>query len=158
MSRRLRDMYQLPLTHVDTIQFMAGMKVRDVEETRGILNDRASAAKWIIDGFGPMDVMEKRFALADRVIFIDFPLWRHYWWATKRQIQSIWKTRPELPDGCNEASIGFTFRLFRTLWRVHKEIRPQLLEIFGRGMMKERVLVVRDVASWNQLYRQGIDV
>lgn len=41
ISRRLHQIYQLPLTHVDSIQFLAGMIPRNTEETRSILNQLA---------------------------------------------------------------------------------------------------------------------
>ena len=44
---------------------------------------------WIIDGFGGMDLIARRFAAADTIIFVDFPLYTHYWWALKRQARTI---------------------------------------------------------------------
>lgn len=156
LSLRLRDIHNLPLTHVDSIQFLAGMKVRNVEETRARLNEVANGEKWIIDGFGPIDVMERRFAMADKVVFVDFPLWRHYWWCTKRQVNAYWKLRAELPEGCSEAGFANTFKLYKTLWRVHRKIRPQLLEIFSRDEMRERVVRVRSVQDWNIIFEKGL--
>ena len=88
LSRRLAQHYNLPLIHVDSIQFVPGMKMRPYKESISILLEREAQDKWIIDGYGPLDIIEKRFLKADHVIFIDFPLWRHYWWCTKRQIQN----------------------------------------------------------------------
>jgi len=152
LSRRFNELYKLPLTHVDSIQFIAGLKTRNVEETRTLLNQIADTEAWIIDGFGPLDVMERRFAIADRVVFVDFPLWRHYWWCTKRQIQSYWQPRSELPEGCDEASLAYTFRLYKTLWRVHMVIRPKLLEIFNRAEVRERVVRVKTLSDWRQAF------
>src|SRR4051794_21063442 len=80
LSRRLAEIHQLPLTHVDSVQFLAGLNVRPLDQTRPLLNDLADAPRWLIDGFGPMDVIARRFEQADRIVFVDFPLWRHYWW------------------------------------------------------------------------------
>lgn len=52
LSRALAKRYNLPLTHVDSIQYMAGMNVRPTDETRTILNEIAAAPQWLIDGFG----------------------------------------------------------------------------------------------------------
>lgn len=35
---------------------------------------------------GPSDLMEARFAAADTIIFVDLPLYVHYWWTIKRQV------------------------------------------------------------------------
>jgi len=155
LSRRLHELYQLPITHVDSIQYTAGMKSRPIDETRKILNEVTESEKWIIDGFGPLDVMEKRFLNADLIVFVDFPLWRHYWWCTKRQIKSFWSPRKELPEGCNEASMAHTLRLYKILWRVHQQIRPQLLEIFSRPEVAPKVIPIENLVSWNQFYKNG---
>jgi len=42
-----------------------------------------------------------RFKLADMIIFVDFPLWRHLFLALKRQVKALWKTREELPQNCS---------------------------------------------------------
>src|SRR6476469_9572348 len=102
------------------------MKIRPLPETRAALNEITAQENWLIDGYGPLDMIEKRFGLADVVVFIDFHLSRHIWWCTKRQIQSFWSKRSELPEGCNEATWEHTVKLFKALWRVHKQMRPEL--------------------------------
>ncbi len=132
LSRRLAQFYQLPLTHVDSIQFLPGMKIRRHAESIALLEKAQAEDAWIIDGFGPLDILEKRLRLADQIIFIDLPLWRHYWWCSKRQIQSLWAPRAELPEGCHEFSLRHTLKLYKNLWQVHKKMRPELLRILSR--------------------------
>jgi adenylate kinase family enzyme len=152
LSRELGRRLNLPVTHVDSIQFLAGMKVRPTDETRKILNDLAAGERWLIDGFGPFDVMEQRFALADRIVFVDFPLWRHYWWATKRQVTSLYKIRGELPAGCSEAGLRATWTMYKALWRVHWKIRPKLLAIFSRVEIAAKMTVIHNLAEWNRCF------
>ncbi len=156
LSRRLAEIYNLPLTHVDSIQFLPAMKTRPVDDIRSRLNEIAAQDRWLIDGFGPLDVMEKRFQMADRVIFVDFHLWRHYWWCTKRQVKAQWQTRTELPEGCNERGLGSTIKLYKTLWRVHKVIRPKLLEIFKQQVVSEHLTTVHNLREWQLLFRDGL--
>lgn len=52
--------------------------------------------EWIIDGFGPLKIIESRFQKSDVVVFIRFPLWRNYWWCFKRQIKGLFFRRSEL--------------------------------------------------------------
>lgn len=131
LARILAEKYALPLLRVDSIQYLAGMKVRDKLETTEILLRKACEDRWLIDGFGSFEVMSHRFNRADKVIFVDFPIWRHYWWCTKRQLKSIWAPRTEIPAGCNEATIFHTIRLFKILWRVHTQIKPKLINLFN---------------------------
>lgn len=156
LSRRLGQIHKLPVTHVDSIQFVPGMQIRALEETRAILGEIADRAEWLIDGYGPLDMIEERFRRADRIVFVDFPLWRHYWWCTKRQIRALWATREELPEGCNEATIAHTVKLFKTLWRVHTKMRPELLKIFARPEISPKMAYIRTLGEWRRAHSEGL--
>lgn len=156
LSRRLAQLHGLPLTHVDAIQFVPGMKIRAHKESIQMLSEIQNSPAWIIDGYGPLDIIEKRFALADRIVFIDLPLWRHYWWCTKRQIQSLWSPRKELPEGCEEVSIQHTLKIYKTLWKVHTKMRPELLRIFARDKNKNKMIFVRSTRQWKELFNKGV--
>lgn len=148
LARRLARDLGLPVLHVDSVQFLPGLRRRPVHETRATLDAWAARPEWIIDGFGPMDAIERRFERADLVVFVDMPLWRHYLWAGKRQVQATWRTRPELPPGCSEAGLRRTWQLFRVMWRVHREVRPALLDLVGRAEIAPRVWWIRTPAEW----------
>jgi adenylate kinase family enzyme len=152
LSRRLNQLHGLPLTHVDSIQFTAGMLARDREVVASILDELALRPEWIIDGYGPFASIEKRFEAADHILFVDFPLWRHYWWCTKRQAKAYWSPRTELPEGCDEASLSHTLKLYKIVWRVHTQIRPKLLEVFARESIQPKVFIIRTLADWRRVF------
>ncbi len=155
LSRRLGELHKLPVIHVDSIQFLPGMQVRPLDETRQVLTVEAAKENWLIDGFGPLDLIEKRFAVADWVIFVDFPIVRHIWWCVKRQIRSIWQRRIELPEGCDEATVKHTIKLFKTIWRVHTQMRPELVRILKRENLRHKVVFVNSLSEWRKLYANG---
>lgn len=155
LSRRLAQLYHLPLTHVDAIQFVADLKIRPYKESIAILSEIQNQSAWIIDGYGPLDIIQQRFQLADKIVFIDFPLWRHYWWCTKRQVLSLWKPRAELPAGSREATWAHTVKIYKTLWRVHKQMRPELIRILARDSIRDKVLTIRTRGEWGHLFREG---
>jgi adenylate kinase family enzyme len=156
LSRRLGKIHSLPVVHVDAIQFISGMKIRPHKESIAILNEHQDGSEWIIDGYGPLDILEKRFKLADHIVLIDFPLWRHYWWAAKRQVTNLWSPRKELPEGCDEKNWEHTKKLFKTIKQVHRLMRPELLRILGREELKNKVTIIKSVRDWNSVYRRGI--
>ncbi len=156
LSRRLAERYQLPLTHVDSIQFLPGMKIRPFKESVAILSEIQSRESWLIDGYGPLDIIVKRFELAECVVFVDFPIWRHFWWCTKRQIQNVWSRRAELPEGCSEVSWAHTLKLYKSIWKAHKLMRPELLRIFDRESLRDKMVYVRTVKDWNRIYQHGL--
>lgn len=156
LSRSLARVHGVPLTHVDSLQFLPGMKIRPMDETRNALKAVTEQAHWLIDGYGPLDLIEKRFQAADHVVFVDFPIWRHYWWCTKRQITNLWSRREELPEGCNELTYEHTVKLYKTLWQMHTKMRPELLRIFARDNLKNKMTYVRTLKEWKSLAKQGL--
>ncbi|WP_413288073.1 flagellar protein FlaR [Bdellovibrio sp. HCB337] len=158
LSRALSRVHSLPLTHVDSIQFLPGMKIRPLDETRKALLQVTSQDSWIIDGYGPLDLIEKRFQAADRVVFVDFPIWRHYWWCSKRQVSNLWSRREELPEDCSELTWEHTVKLYKTLWQMHTKMRPELLRIFARDNLKNKMIIVRSLSEWKTLSQQGLSL
>jgi adenylate kinase family enzyme len=159
LSKVLSKIYQLPLTHVDAIQFISdaklGMKVRAHAESIAILNEVQKQPAWIIDGYGPLDILESRLSVADKIVMIDFALWRHYFWCSKRQLKSRWSRRPELPADFNEATWSQTLKLFHTLWKVHKGMRPELLRILSREDLASKTIYIRTLQDWKRLAANG---
>lgn len=155
LSRQLALLYQLPLTHVDSIQYTADLQMRPYRDSIEVLNQIQKQDSWIIDGYGPLDIIEQRFQLADRIVFVDLPLWRHYWWCFKRQVLSLWAPRKELPAGCDEATWRHTVKLFKTIRKMHKLMRPELLRIFARENLKGKMCYVTSLSEWRNLYRDG---
>lgn len=156
LSQSLAERYSLPLTHIDRLQFLPDMKMRPLDETRKSLNEVTAQEKWIVDGFGPLDLLEPRLKMADQIIFIDLPIWRHYWWLTKRQIQNLWSTRAELPPGCNERNWEHTQKLYKTVRQIHTKMRPEMLRILERPHYKSKTVIIRDMQTWNQVFRKGL--
>lgn len=156
LARRLGEIHGLPVTHVDTIQFLPGMIVRPLQESRNSLTEIAQRSSWIIDGYGPLDLIEKRFDQADLVIFIDLNLRTHIWWLIKRQLKNLFHSRPELPEGTNELTLQHSRKLYRTLIGMHEKMRPELLKIFSREKLKNKMMFINSVKRWNEIYENGV--
>jgi hypothetical protein len=45
--------------------------------------------------------LEERLEVADTIIYIDLPYYRHYWWVTKRFIKSPFVQPEGWPEGCS---------------------------------------------------------
>ena len=156
LSRRLSVHHDVPLTHVDSIQFLPGMKIRPHVESIEILRAVQAKPRWLIDGYGPLDILVERLKASDKIVFIDFPIWRHYWWCTKRQLSNAFSRREELPEGCDEATLAQTRKLYKTLWQVHTKMRPELKRILARPEIKERLIVVETLSEFQRLLRMGL--
>jgi adenylate kinase family enzyme len=120
LSRRLSERLGIPHHEVDPVQFRPDWsRVPESEVTR-ILDSWIADDAWIVDGFGPFDCIRRRLDAADTIVWVDFPLRTHLWWAVKRQLS--WRTTG---DGRERPS---TRLMVTTIWRVHKRYRPRFDE------------------------------
>lgn len=150
LSRRLKNLYNLPIVHVDSIQFLDAMKLRDPAETRRILIEESEKNEWIIDGLGPLKIIEDRFQKSDLVIVIRIPLWRNLWWMFKRQIKSVFVARTELPENSKEASFSQTVKLLKNIWNVENGLWLQLDRIFQRPVYQGKVIYLRSLKQMEE--------
>jgi adenylate kinase family enzyme len=140
LCRQLGERWHLPVYSFDSIQWKPGWVPAPIDEQRAAHDQWLRSDAWIIDGWGSWEMLEERFNRADRIIFVDFPLWRHYWWATKRMIASVFHPLPEEPEGCSYARVPW--RMYQTLWRVHRRLRPRLIALLAR-YAQDRVVYIR---------------
>lgn len=126
LAKIIAKTYELPMLEVDHVQFAPGWVRVDPTEVARICDEFADQKRWIIDGFGPWESIIRRFELSNSIIFIDFPLWIHYWWAAERQIAAEKGLIVDSPPGCDYR--GKTKEMFEILWHVDQNIRPKILE------------------------------
>lgn len=150
LARKLGQALDLPVTHVDSIQYQSGWQRTDTTECDRILDLAAQADRWVIDGYGSDALIERRIDIADTVVFVDFPLWRHYWWASKRQWAARHGQRSELPENCPEFSFAHTRKLYAIMWQVHRDYTP-----WFRRLLSDRSatcnVIIRQPGQWNHL-------
>lgn len=123
-SDRLGELTGLEVTHLDRLVWRPGwIRVPDAEFLAA--HDAVMArTEWVIDGLEVLDAIPRRMAVADTIFFLDHPLPLSYWWALKRQVRYAFRPSPDLANPL----LGVTFKMAAILWRVHRELRPRLLE------------------------------
>ena len=139
----MQKKFSLPLIHVDSIQFLEGMKLRDPDQTRARLAEASNQSEWIIDGVGPLKIIEDRFQKSDLILCLRLPLWLNYWLMLKRQITGLFIRRSELPEGNFESTPQQTYRLMKNISSVDKGLWTQLDRIFLRDIYKNKVIYLR---------------
>lgn len=145
LARCLSQQLGIPTLHIDSVQFLPGMKIRPLDETRKVLKEFCEQDSWIVDGYGPLDLLEPRMRQADLIVLIDLPVWRHYFWCLRRQLFSFWQPRQELPIGCSELSWPHTRKLLKTIHEMHTKMRPELLRILSRETYRDKTTILKDV-------------
>jgi len=148
LARLLGEALNLPVHHVDSIQYRPGWRRTPSDECDLKLDELASSEKWIIDGFGSNRAIERRLKSADTVVFVDFPLRVHYLWACRRQWSSRRQRRTELPDDCPEFTLRYSWKLAKVMWEVHRDYRPWFLELVGKLTEEVCVFHIRNPDEW----------
>ena len=128
LARHLGALVGLPVHEIDDIQWIQpGWVAVAEDEVRHRHDEILSRQRWLIDGWGPWDTIESRFAQADTIIVVDMPLWRHYLWATRRALQT--RRYPVV-------------RLYRAMWKVHHAAMPRVRQLM-MGQADTRVVYLR---------------
>ncbi len=60
LARAVASALDLPLYHVDSVQYEPGFRVRNADETARTLDRWAESDRWVIDGFGARASILKR--------------------------------------------------------------------------------------------------
>lgn len=100
-SRKLNELTQLPLVHLDQKYWKPNRMEPAKEEWRKTISEIVKADEWIMDG-NYSATWDLRIPRADTIIFIDKPTYICLYRIAKRVISYYGKARPEMPEGCQE--------------------------------------------------------
>lgn len=139
--------HKLPYYAIDEIQWKPGWVHTDSEEYEKAHESIITNDRWLVDGYGSWDSVLKRMDAADTIIFVDHPIWVHYWWATKRQVTSIFVGRADGPSGCPMWPV--TLRLYKMIWQLHRTQRSKLLSEAAARVHIKRFVHIRSPAELN---------
>jgi adenylate kinase family enzyme len=128
LARKLAERHGLPWCSVDQVQWRPGWVPAPDSLVAEHLRTVMASNRWIIDGWGPWTSLEDRMVLSDTIIFVDLPLWMHFWLAAERQIGiARGEFRADPIDRCDDLNI--TRHLFETIWYVDQELKPRLARL-----------------------------
>jgi adenylate kinase family enzyme len=137
LARRLADITRLPLYPLDVIQYKAGGTEIPREEYLRAHTDLLREDEWIIDGFGCVASAWERFGAADTLVYIDLPLAMHYWFVTKRMIQSPFAAAEGWPE--NSPMWSSTINSYKVAWRCHRRLTPRYRQLVADMAASKRV-------------------
>jgi adenylate kinase family enzyme len=146
LARALGKQLGIPVHEVDEVQWLPGWRRAPLDEVAYTLEGWAAKDSWIIDGFGPWPVIDRRMGRADTIVYVDLPFRTHLWWAAKRQAVSVVRRRA----WAGQSAPAPTLLLFRTLRRVHA-MRSDLLELVTKGGRAAKLVHLRsprEIARW----------
>ena len=146
LARALGATLGLPVRAVDDVQWRPGWTRAPLDEVSAAHSAWLAEPRWVIDGWGSWELMTERFAAADTIVLVDFPLHVHYRWALRRQLEvALGLRRDWPPPGCR--ALPITRELLRLMKRIHVEVRPRLLSLLDDAHFREKVVRLRSPAE-----------
>jgi adenylate kinase family enzyme len=150
LSKRLAELTGLPLFILDKIQYQPGGIEVSHESYKRAHQEILANDQWIIDGFGCMDTLWQRLDQADSLVYVDLPLYLHFWWVTKRLLTGYFKP----PAGWPEKSpiLQSSLTSYRVLWLCHKRLTPKYREYIKQAQNSKKVYHIRSAKQISQFF------
>jgi adenylate kinase family enzyme len=133
----------LPLVFLDQVLWKPGWQALSPAEFDLVHRELIRKDEWIIEGVGYDETLESRFDAADTIVFLDFPLLRHYWWAAKRQLRCVFQQREDWVEGC--PMLPKTIYIARIIRAIHRETRPRILCLLDKVRGGKAVFHIRSI-------------
>jgi len=148
LSKRLSQITGLPLYVLDKIQYPSGNTEVPHEDYKHVHQEILATDRWIIDGFGSMETVWLRLDEADTLVFVDLPLYVHFWLVTKRLITGHFKP----PEGWPEKSpiLKSSMNSYRVLWLCHKYLTPRYRDYVEQAQNSKHVYHIRSTEQISQ--------
>ena len=138
-SRKLNQLTQIPLVHLDQKYWKSNWVESTGEEWRSTISEIVKEDQWIMDGnySGTWDL---RIPRADTIIFIDKPTYVCLYRAAKRIISYYGKTRPDMTEGCPER---FDLQFFHYVLTYNLTRRKSNLKKLENWKKEKQIFVLR---------------
>ncbi len=151
LSQRLADMTGLPWVPLDSIKYQPGGGEVPPAEFKAAHDALMEQDQWVVDGFGSLDTVWERLEVADTLVYLDMPILWHYWWVTKRFLQSAWVP----PAGWPERSplLKGTLNSYTTVWLCHTKLTPKYRDYVEQAKATKQVYHLRSPKDIAQFYQ-----
>ncbi len=139
----------IPVVHLDGINYLENWVVRDVTERDKIILEKLKHPKWIIDGTYTTTLKE-RLKTSDLVIYLDYSTFAQVRGVLKRFLKHHGEEKKEIA-GCKE-NLTWYFFSWVIVWR-HKK-RKEIMEIIN-SLDKSKVLIFKSRRVLNNWYKNN---
>ncbi|MGL5012325.1 MAG: AAA family ATPase [Paracoccaceae bacterium] len=146
LARGLGARTGLPVYHMDHIHWQSGWVERERAEKIRLAGEIEARDSWVFEG-GLSATYANRVARADTLIWLDLPVGLRLWRVLKRSVRWWGRSRPDLPEGCNEEFGPQTLPFWAFIWRTRQTSRERLLQIVAAPPGHLRVVHLRRVRA-----------
>jgi adenylate kinase family enzyme len=124
-SRRLGEITDIEVIHLDKLHWRAGWVEPSKIEWRKMVEDNLKKEAWIMDG-NYSGTLALRLEKCDTVIFLDIPHTVCAWRVLKRFFLYRKRSRPDMAEGCVEK---FDWKFVKWTWNYPKRSKPRVEEL-----------------------------
>jgi len=150
LSKRLSKITSLPLHVLDKIQYQPGGIEVPSEDYQRAHQEILATDQWVIDGFGCMETLWLRLSEADTLVFVDLPLYVHFWWVTKRLIIGYFKPPISWPE--RSPILKSSINSYRVLWLCHKHLTSRYREYIEHAQSTKSVYHIRSAKQISEFF------
>ena len=151
LSLALGKELRLPVFHLDQVIWKpkwVAISENDFDRRHKEILDQP---EWIIEGMGYDSTIEDRFISSDMIIYIDFPIAIHLYWAIKRSIKSIVVKPNGWQPGCQ--TVSKLPYILRIIWNVHKKTSPKILKLLEAARNNRKIVHIKSPTQLNAFYK-----
>jgi adenylate kinase family enzyme len=141
LSQKLSEILGSPVHSLDKIQFQANGVAVPATEYQRIHAQILATDRWIIDGFGCIETLWPRLDAADSLVFVDLPLYLHFWWVTKRMLMGNFNPPAGRPE--NSPILKSSINSYRALWLCDRYLTPKYCEYIQKAKKTKNVYHLR---------------
>lgn len=147
LANNLGKELNLPVYHLDGINYFANWKARDKKERDKIILEKIEEDKWIIDGTYNSTLLQ-RFEKSDLIIFLDYSSFASTISVIKRFIKNRGKEKEEIP-GCTE-QLNWDFFWWVVNWRKNK--RSGIIKTINQ-IDRNKIYIFKNRRQLNKWYK-----
>ncbi len=148
-ARRLGELLDLEVIHLDSLYWSAGWVEMAKAEWQRAVEELLNREAWIIDG-NYSGTLQIRLEACDTVIFLDMSRLICLWRLLKRAILYRNESRADMADGCPEK---LNRKFMRWVWEYPERTRPKILKLLEKRAGNTQVIRLRSPAEVQRFLR-----
>ena len=137
LARKLGEVLDLPVVHLDKLFWKPGWVEMEREEFDALLQVELQKEKWIMDG-NFNRTMPERIKRCDTIIYLDFSRFACLMGVLKRVITTYGKVRPDMGEGCPER---IDLEFLKWVWNFNKNKRESYYKLLNEAENVETIVL-----------------
>ena len=137
LARKLGEVLDLPVVHLDKLFWKPGWVETSREEFDALLAQELAKDKWIMDG-NFNRTMPERIKRCDTIIYLDFSRLACLMGVLKRVITTYGKVRPDMGEGCPER---IDLEFLKWVWNFNKNKRESYYKLLNEAENVETIVL-----------------